>query len=138
MRVNLPKKSVKSRTQSIKMPITVLSPSEDRITIFYYQTLRDYELLKIWSTHLILQGKYSLWISAHSQVYRDMEVSMMIYFDQSNKTPIELAYMLTMLVATEQFDLIILDGCLSDFSTHYPRLRWVLDQYQSYLVILID
>ena len=133
-------KSKKDRSivTSSSVQAKILNHSYDRLTIFSRRSPLDYDSLKAWSSQLMSQGKSILWVNNHPQVYRGVEVSMMIYLNQMDKTPIEIAYALTLFVLTEQFDIVVLDGSLVDLSAHYPRLRWILHQYQSHLVILID
>ena len=61
-----------------------------------------------------------------------------VYYNQTDKTPVETLLMLIHFILTQNFHLIILDGCLHDLSNDYPRLRWILAKYQVKLAILID
>ena len=79
-------KKERSRVASSSVQTKILNHSYDRLTVFSRKSPLDYDSLKAWSTQLMSQGKSILWVNNHPQVYRGVEVSMMIYLNQMDKT----------------------------------------------------
>ena len=118
--------------------VEVLMLAHDPLTIMSRSSSEDYERLKSWSHQILIQGYTMLRISDTRAGYSDFESSEVMYLNQSEKSPIEVAYALTLLLVIDSFSVVILDGCLVDLSEYYPRLRWVLARYQTSLVIFKD
>ena len=102
---------------------------------------------KLSSTTLSEDSKHILWIN-HDEDHGNLidlnslrHQSMKMHYlklDQVNQSSIEWLLLLVQFIIMQDFDLIVVNGCLYDLDGDYPRLRWILEEYQGRLCFLLD
>lgn len=93
------------------------------------------------------ESKHILWInhdqdSSHIDTLNNHEVQSVninhVELDQTNQSSIEWLLLLVQFIIMQDFDLLVVNGCLYDLNGDYPRLRWILEEYQGQLCFLLD
>ena len=122
----------------MKVVMNVISKPVEYVTILHRASLRDHEKLRNTVNNALKVDDSILKICDQPEVDKGIDVGASIYFNQANSSSLDFALMITQLIVSESFDLIIIDGYLPQLERYLPRLRWILHHYHTHLILFSD
>ncbi len=121
-----------------KHQVRVLMPQRELVLYYDRASHQDYRTLSQWTQSQRACGKTVLRVCDSISFHLLLEVDQSIYLDHSNKLPIEIAVIITQLISSQSYEVIILDGLLIDINKYLARLRWILSIFDTQLIIFRD
>ena len=100
-----------------------------------------YDRVSQWISSHVQRGERILWISDrevhHHEGLGGVDHPDLV-IDTSTLSHLEMALLITELIARELTSIIILEGTPLNFDQHYVRLRWICARFNVKLILFID
>lgn len=120
------------------LQLSVMSPTTEYVGLYNRGSSDDYDCLKRLVKSANESGLSILRICDNPLPSQDLEITASLYTHYGEALPIDLALMITQVIVSEGFKVVIVDGYLHSLKDYLPRLRWILSQYDARLILFGD